>query len=70
MKIRYFADTDTLYVEMNTNPVNETREINENILIDLDDHGNLVAITLEHAGGVTDLSEFSLHQIIGQTATA
>ena len=68
MKIRYFVDTDTLYVEMNNNSVDETREINEDLLIDLDRSGNLVAITLEHAGGVTDLSEFSLHQILGEPA--
>ena len=68
MKIRYFSDTDTLYVEMNDNPVDETREINENLHIDLDKSGDLVAITLEHAGGVTDLNEFSLHQVIGEPA--
>ena len=68
MKIRYFADTDTLYVELNDNLVVETREINENTLIDLDASGNLVALTLEHARGVADLSEFSLHQILTQPA--
>lgn len=68
MKIRYFADTDTLYVELNDNPVAETREINENTLIDLDADGNLVALTLEHARGITDLSEFSLHQFVTQPA--
>lgn len=68
MKIRYFADTDTLYVEMNDNLVAETREINENTLIDLDADGNLVALTLENARGVTDLGEFSLHQVVSQPA--
>jgi len=68
MKIRYFADTDTLYVEMNDHLVAETREINENTLIDLDANGNLVALTLEHARGVTDLTEFSLHQVVSQPA--
>ncbi len=68
MTIRYFTDTDTLYVELNDNPVAETREINENTLIDLDTNGNLVSLTVEHARGVTDLSEFSLHQIVSQPA--
>ncbi len=68
MKIRYFTDTDTLYVELNDNLVAETREINENTLIDLDSNGNLVSLTVEHARGVTDLSEFSLHQIVKQPA--
>jgi uncharacterized protein YuzE len=64
MKIRYFADTDTLCVELNNHPVAETREINENTLLDLDANGDLVAITLEHAQGITDLTEFSLQQIV------
>jgi uncharacterized protein YuzE len=66
MKIRYFADTDTLHLELNNREVVETREINENTLIDLDADGNLVALTLEHAQGVTDLGEVSLHQIVKQ----
>ncbi|KKK55061.1 hypothetical protein LCGC14_3078380 [marine sediment metagenome] len=68
MKIRYFADTDTLHIELNDNLVVETREINENTMIDLDADGNLVALTLEHARGVTDLSEVSLHQVVTQSA--
>lgn len=68
MKIRYFTDTDTLYVELNNNLVAETREINENTLIDLDGNGNLVSLTVEHARGVTDLREFSLHQVVTQPA--
>lgn len=68
MKIRYFSDTDTLYVQLNENPVTETREINENTLIDLDANGELVALTLEHANTITDLAEFSLHQIVKHPA--
>ena len=64
MKIRYFADTDTLYVELNARPVAETREINENTLLDLDADGVLVAITVEHAQGITDLSDVSLQQVL------
>ncbi len=68
MKIHYFADTDTLHVELNDRPVVETREINEDTLVDLDATGALVAITVEHAHGVTDLSEFSLYQVVKQAA--
>lgn len=68
MKIRYFVDTDTLYVELNTRPVVETREINENTLLDLDAEGVLVAITVEHARQSTDLSDLSLQQIPLQPA--
>ena len=36
MKIRYFRDTDTLYIELRGEPVVETRDVDENTLIDLD----------------------------------
>jgi uncharacterized protein YuzE len=49
MKIKYFSDTDTGLVEFSELEVAETKEINENIYIDLDTSGNLVAMTIEHA---------------------
>ncbi len=49
MKVKYFHDTATALIEFSTRAVAETKEINENIYIDLDATGNLVAITIEHA---------------------
>lgn len=49
MNVKYFADTDTALIEFSTRPVNETREVGEDVYIDLDDHGNLVSMTIEHA---------------------
>ena len=46
MKIRYFADTDTALIEFSNEPVVETREISENLYIDLDEKGNLVCMTI------------------------
>ena len=63
MKIKHFHDTDTLYIELTDNDVVETRDLNENTLIDLDQHGNLVAITLEHASKLVAVSDFSLQQV-------
>ncbi|MBM4274164.1 MAG: DUF2283 domain-containing protein, partial [Deltaproteobacteria bacterium] len=40
MRIRYFPDTDTALIEFSTAPVVETREITENLYIDLDQNGN------------------------------
>ena len=58
MKIKYFSDTDTALLEFSDNPVDQTREINENIYIDLDKQGNLVGITIEHAQSAAKISEF------------
>ncbi|CCI38301.1 MAG: DUF2283 domain-containing protein [Microcystis aeruginosa K13-05] len=64
MKMTYFQDTDTLYLEFNNNPIVETQEINENTLVDLDKNGNICAITLEQARNLTDLNAFSLETIV------
>jgi uncharacterized protein YuzE len=49
MNIKYFRATDTALLEFSSRPVEETREISENIYIDLDRNGNLVSMTIEHA---------------------
>lgn len=49
MKIQYFRDTDTLYIEFNSSHIIETRDLDENTMLDLDQEGNVCAITLEHA---------------------
>ena len=49
MNIKYFKDTDTALLELSEHQVEETREISENITIDLDRKGDLVSMTIEHA---------------------
>ncbi|ACD89803.1 conserved hypothetical protein [Chlorobium limicola DSM 245] len=63
MKVKYFDDTDTAYIELLDRPVFETREISENILIDVDEKGNLVSMTIEHAKENAGLWEFSYQEI-------
>jgi len=63
MKIKYFSDTDTALVEFSDRKVAETKEINENIYIDLDTSGNLVAMTIEHARKQASLPHLSYEQI-------
>ena len=63
MKIKYFSDTDTALVEFSDRKVAETKEINENIYIDLDIAGNLVAMTIEHARKQARLPHLSYEQI-------
>ncbi len=63
MKVKYYDDTDTAYIELLDRPVFETREISENILIDVDEKGNLVSMTIEHAKENAGLWEFSYQEI-------
>jgi len=63
MNIKYFSDTDTALVDSSGRKIAETKEINENIYIDLDDSGNLVAMTIEHARQQASLPSLSFEQI-------
>ncbi len=49
MKIRYFADTDTLYFELREGEITETRDLDPRTLMELDAAGEVVALTFEHA---------------------
>ena len=63
MKIRYFQDTDTLYIEFKAGGVAQTKDLDENTLLDLDEHGNICGITVEHAREQADIPHFSFEQI-------
>ena len=63
MKVKYFSDTDTAHIEFNDEDVFETKEINENIYVDVDTKGNVVSMTIEHAKSNAELWEFSYQEI-------
>ena len=67
MRIKYFPDTDTAHLEFTGNDVYETKEINENIYVDMDKQGNLINMTIEHAKANAGLWEFSYQEIESQT---
>jgi uncharacterized protein YuzE len=63
MKIKYFQDSDTLYIEFRETQVMETRDLDENTLLDLDSDGNICAITVEHAKERAEVPGFSYELI-------
>jgi len=64
MKIRYFPDTDTLYIEFRSANVAETRDLDEDTLLDIDADGNICGITVEHAQQrIEDLPRVSFEQV-------
>jgi len=63
MKVQYFEDTDTLYIEFQVREISETRDLDENTLLDLDSDGNVCAITFEHASQRTDISHLQVEGI-------
>ena len=63
MKIRYFEDTDTPYIELKAGVVADTRDLDENTLVEVDDNGQMLAITIEHAQTRAELPAFSYEQV-------
>jgi uncharacterized protein YuzE len=48
MKVRYFEDTDTLYIELSDKKPASTEELNDNVMLELDKSGKVVGLTIEH----------------------
>ncbi len=65
MKIKYFQDSDTLYIEFRGEPIAESRDLDENTLLELDAQGQICAITVEHARERAEIPAFSFEQIAG-----
>jgi uncharacterized protein YuzE len=63
MKMKYFGDTDTLHIELRPAEVAESREFDENTILDLDRRGSICGITLEHAGELARISSFSFEVV-------
>ena len=63
MKVTYFQDTDTLYIEFRAGGVVATKDLDENTQLDVDAEGNICALTIEHARERADLQHFSFEQV-------
>ncbi|MBA3833514.1 MAG: DUF2283 domain-containing protein [Chthoniobacterales bacterium] len=64
MKIRYFQDTDTLYIEFRGADVAETRDLDEDTQLDIDAEGRICGITVEHAQKrVEDIPHVSFEEV-------
>ena len=70
MTITYFKDTDTLLVNFSEREVHETKDLNENILLDLDKNGNVVSMTIELAAKQSEVSSFSFNQVSAEKLSA
>jgi uncharacterized protein YuzE len=56
MKLHYYPDTDSLYIDLNSNPSADSREVAEGVVVDLDAAGRLVGIDIQRASQVLDLN--------------
>jgi len=63
MTIQYFEDTDTLLITLKKSDVAETRDLDENTLVEFDAKGQLVSMTIEHARERADVANFTFSQV-------
>ena len=67
MKINYYKDTDSLYINLSSKPSAESREIAEGVVLDYDADGNLTGIDIDNASKKVDLGEVVLSKIPTET---
>lgn len=63
MKINYYPETDSLYIDLSEKVSSESREISEGIVLDYDSEGNLVGIDIDNASKKVHLKELSLKKL-------
>jgi uncharacterized protein YuzE len=69
MKLDYFPDTDSLYIELAEQTSVESREVSEGIVLDYDAHGNLVGIDIDNASTKVDMRILKLSNLPGKVET-
>ena len=57
MKLSYYPDSDSLYIDLSARPSAESVEVSEGIVLDYDKDGNLVGIDIDNASAKLDLRE-------------
>jgi len=72
MKLNYYPDTDSLYIDLSEQPSVESREITEGIVLDYDAAGQLVGIDIDNASRKVELKQLTLSKLplVVQTITA
>ncbi|MCL0050990.1 DUF2283 domain-containing protein [Dehalococcoidia bacterium] len=63
MKLNYYPDTDSLYIDLTSRPSTQSQEVSEGVVLDYDSEGNLVGIDIDNASKKLDLKEMSLSKL-------
>jgi uncharacterized protein YuzE len=63
MKLNYYSETDSLYIDLSEQPSVECREISEGVVLDYDASGNLVGIDIDNASRKVDLKKLTLNRL-------
>jgi uncharacterized protein YuzE len=63
MKLSYYPETDSLYIDLSEKSSVESREISQGVVLDYDAEGNLVGIDIDNASTKVQLKELSLRKL-------
>ncbi len=63
MRINYYAETDSLYIDLSSKPSVDSREVSEGIVLDYDADGNLVGIDIDQASTKLEIEELILSKL-------
>jgi uncharacterized protein YuzE len=66
MKVNYYPDTDSLYIDLSERPSVESREISNGVVLDYDDEGNLVGIDIDNASTKVELHKLVVSKLPGK----
>ena len=64
MKLNYYPETDSLYIDLSEKPSTDSKEISEGIVLDYDAEGNLVGIDIDIASKKVHLKELTLSKLL------
>lgn len=70
MKLSYFPDTDSLYIDLSDEPSVESREISEGIVLDYGSAGQLVGIDIDEASRRVQMDKLILSRLPSEVETA
>ncbi len=63
MKINYYADTDSLYIDLSEKTSAESIEVAPGIVVDFDESNNIVGIDIDHASKVLNLNDVEINSL-------
>ncbi len=63
MKIAYYSDTDSMYIDLSENTSVESHEVSPGVVIDYDENGNIVGIDIDNAKSKLELNELVLNNL-------
>jgi uncharacterized protein YuzE len=69
MKVKYYEETDSLYIDLSERPSAESREVSEGIVLDYDAAGRLVGIDIDNASNKVNLKKLTVSKLPGDVET-